>query len=647
MSNNKRLKKPVVSLEEKEWEETLILLTQLVGRVFKVQLIVLEKQDSANKTKNNNNSFENNNEEFYNETTDFLYAQIVETYTNTMKMVTPEVATAVVKSIYEIYSINPKVFYYYYNKVWTVFEDMGKFISTEFFLTQLCTLSSGSKMIYYVIEILREIFIKNKSIYNVFDDGKNLMNLLYFTSMLLKSARSAEGVLSLPNKQNHLTDEKNVFDFLEQLISNITTKQAFEVYHRYLLGYVKYDLCDIHSEAHCRRALEILEVFYYNKKQDNNISFLYDIVTELITEASYICCLRNKNEYVTVLINNNKKPMLLWHFTVFQLIKILKIVLCSSNKKSSKLSNKKITDVNTLTQEFKLNNDTGEDNKKLINNIWDSTIQCFENLFKQSEGGYKNIRRNLIDELFKSCQEMEVLIINFIVNDLLPHSLKIDKNKQIKLLNLLDLGCNCNYSISNFNTTSASSSNAISSASSSISKVCISNLFNLCKFRSQESIRKELKEREFTSENDNTDCNNNANNSVINNELEDFVHIKIKIAKMSTPILLRRCKEILKSYYDEEIKSGSMPLSRNVIEDVKFVIESLKNIEVYPNYHIFDDNSKDSYEPSMYNLIMQNKKSHLFALLPYFSEFITSKEEDIKLLIKDIFKIISKQVEKK
>jgi hypothetical protein len=43
---------------------------------------------------------------------------------------------------------------------------------------------------------------------------------------------------------------------------------------------------------------------------------------------------------------------------------------------------------------------------------------------------------------------------------------------------------------------------------------------------------------------------------------EDYVKIKIKIAKMSTPILIKRCKDTLKKFLDDEIKSGSMPLSR-------------------------------------------------------------------------------------
>jgi hypothetical protein len=78
---------------------------------------------------------------------------------------------------------------------------------------------------------------------------------------------------------------------------------------------------------------------------------------------------------------------------------------------------------------------------------------------------------------------MEIQIINFIVNGLLPNSLKIPKEMQIKLLTLLDMGSNFDYNI--FAVGSQSSLN-----SSNISRVCISNLFELCKFRNEDSLSK-------------------------------------------------------------------------------------------------------------------------------------------------------------
>jgi len=121
-----------------------------------------------------------------------------------------------------------------------------------------------------------------------------------------------------------------------------------------------------------------------------------------------------------------------------------------------------------------------------MNNIWESSIRCFETIFRQSEQGYKNISRNLLEDLLKSCQDMEIQIIYFIVNSLLPNSLKIPKEMQIKLLNLLDIGSNFDYNtLNNISQTSISSS--------SISRVCIENLSKLCKYRTEENLKKDKK----------------------------------------------------------------------------------------------------------------------------------------------------------
>ena len=215
---------------------------------------------------------------------------------------------------------------------------------------------------------------------------------------------------------------------------------------------------------------------------------------------------------------------------------------------------------------------------------------------------------------------MEISIINFIVNTLLPNSLYIEKKMQIQLLNLLDMGSNFDYSNQN-------SSSTNSSLQSSISKVCISNLFELCKFKTENNLKREINEKNINP--------------------DDYVKIKVKIAKMCTPILIKRCKETLKKFLDDEIKSGSMPLSRSRLEDIKFVLEKLKVLEVYPDYIYVDEkdlNEKKNKEKDMMDFILLKKKSHLISLLHLLSEFITTKENEIKILVKQIFRIISEKL---
>ena len=71
-------------------------------------------------------------------------------------------------------------------------------------------------------------------------------------------------------------------------------------------------------------------------------------------------------------------------------------------------------------------------------------------------------------------------------------------------------------------------------------------------------------------------------------------------------------------------------------------------MEIYPNYLNYEDESNYPQltieNVTMSDLIMRNKKSHLFQLLPLLSEYITSKENDIKLIVKDILKIINNEI---
>ena len=122
---------------------------------------------------------------------------------------------------------------------------------------------------------------------------------------------------------------------------------------------------------------------------------------------------------------------------------------------------------------------------------------------------------------------------------------------------------------------------------------------------------------------------------------------------MCTPILIKRCKEILKKFLSDEIKSGAMPLSRSRLEDIKYVLEKLKKLEIYPDYNKIEDMKKekkeenkieDNEQQEILGFILKKKKSHLISLLPLLSEFITTKENEIKILVKDIFKIISSEL---
>ena len=78
---------------------------------------------------------------------------------------------------------------------------------------------------------------------------------------------------------------------------------------------------------------------------------------------------------------------------------------------------------------------------------------------------------------------------------------------------------------------------------------------------------------------------------------------------------------------------------------MKFVLEKMKNLEIYPNYlNVEEGDNISCGNNNVMDIVMKNKKSHLFSLLPFLSEFITTREHDIKIIIKDIFKIITQEI---
>lgn len=132
---------------------------------------------------------------------------------------------------------------------------------------------------------------------------------------------------------------------------------------------------------------------------------------------------------------------------------------------------------------------------------------------------------------------------------------------------------------------------------------------------------------------------------------EKLDEIRRKIAKTTTPILLDRCKDTLNRFLYDEMKSGSIMMSQQRAEEVVFILDKLKNLEVYPD--LLNEIVQEDPSPSQSlasNTGLQNSgasqskleclkgtKGHLFYFIPIFAEFITSHEEMIKEALKDIF----------
>ena len=84
------------------------------------------------------------------------------------------------------------------------------------------------------------------------------------------------------------------------------------------------------------------------------------------------------------------------------------------------------------------------------------------------------------DSVIKSSQDLDVQVINFIINDLLPHSNKLGKQFERTLVSIIDKGCNGYIdAMSTPGINMFGSSSTIIAQSNSLSTYCLENLFQL------------------------------------------------------------------------------------------------------------------------------------------------------------------------
>ena len=582
---------------------------------------------------------------------------------------------------------------------------MSIFISSEYFLQVFTKMSVECNMVNEIISNLRLVFC-NKD-YHPIMNNKDIFNTLFKTiKALIRSALNNEGKNAKKQTESLLKDEETVFNFVTEIqnlilkykstlkekndkdedeqknevdnlknnINNLDIELDLENYENeenkkneittsynkenevkvedililfseFLNSYLIIDINNLHSEALCRKCLDLFVQFYTNELLP--IYVTQKTLPLFITKCRDLILLRQKTELVATLFitkeeYNQKSKMVknngktfgnnfnndYNNFIIGEMIEsgINKYQKASYNINSEmnfsliwQYASDKM--IKILTYVVVRNNKDKNYDKYNIEEIWQVLIEAYDMIFRQRESVFKNLKKTYKEWVSNSSSEMKISIINFIVNVLLPNSLHIPKEMQIRLLILLDIGSSLEFESNN---------ESSGSVTSSISKVCISNLFELCKFKTPEILKREINDKNFNP--------------------DDYVKIKEKIAKMCTPILIKRCKEILKKFLSDEIKSGSMPLTRSRLEDIKYVLDKLKKLEIYPEYNKIEEisgNKKEvqfENEQDIMNFILKKKKSHLISLLPLLSEFITTKENEIKILVKDIFKIISSEL---
>lgn len=144
---------------------------------------------------------------------------------------------------------------------------------------------------------------------------------------------------------------------------------------------------------------------------------------------------------------------------------------------------------------------------------------------------------------------------------------------------------------------------------------------------------------EFSNKNYSTFCLNNLFTlcqQLDPNEGIADTEIREELAKLSAPVLIKRCREMIEMYIMDERRTGSMSMKRSRITEMIFVLEKLKNLDLVEGCLTKEGGKREA--------LIEGKKAHLMLLMPLLSHCVTSKELEIRDKLKDIFLSISDEL---
>eukprot|EP01133_Synstelium_polycarpum_P000165 gene165-195_t len=109
----------------------------------------------------------------------------------------------------------------------------------------------------------------------------------------------------------------------------------------------------------------------------------------------------------------------------------------------------------------------------------------------------------------------------------------------------------------------------------------------------------------------------------------------IEIAKIILPVILKRCKDVLRRFVVDERQSGQLPLPR--LSEVSFILKEVQQLELQPGIYESENINNVCLKES------GGKRPHLLELFTILSDCICTSEKEVKELLKNIFYIIAQE----
>lgn len=243
--------------------------------------------------------------------------------------------------------------------------------------------------------------------------------------------------------------------------------------------------------------------------------------------------------------------------------------------------------------------------------VWEKVMEALQTTILFDVARIAEHNKAVTNEVMRGSQELDMQAMNFILNCLLPNSTlsgqqssEAQKILEQTLVQIIDRGCG--------NQPASSSS----SQTANLSRYCFHNMFELCRYQPVAPV---------------TDAAQPVGQGSPTSEAfqTSISEIKLKIARIATPILINRCKQTLKRFIKDEQKVGSVGLSKSRISEVVFILDKLRDLDCYPTSQMQRLSSASYGSQRLSNASVAGgnfKKSHLIELMPMLSELILNNE---------------------
>ena len=445
---------------------------------------------------------------------------------------TTNIITAVLKAVKELINC-PKVnalFFAKWGSSWEI-------VTTLCNRLQVSNVNIPLKLIVIIIEDINLIYSSEYK--EPFQDS--CLHSLY---LLLNSLLEATKLEPTLGNCRLLQEQKEVFDFLEKLAGYLLrNKVPLTSYLRFLLRLCRYDTQDLHSDALCRKALSSLEAIVKREP-----TCLVSVINEVLSVFQSLLTLRFNSEAFLLMNVTCKGSDPLYYYVCESFLRVLPYIM------------------------------------KL--NCWDKLLEVLELLLLPDEKALALLGQGNLIEMARTSERLDIKVIEFIKENLIPASMNMQATIQWRLISLLDNGCENYYQeLRNYSNDSEES----------FSSACLSGLFELSRLRLPTQEEEEKKA-----------------------VAEDPVYLKV--AKRTTPVLINRCKDMLKKFVNEEKSMGIMPLPRHRELELLRLLELIRNLEI----------PEGAIE-------RKGSKAHLQELFLALCELIIAKESDVKEALKEIF----------